>query len=59
MVRHLTTDPAGQIALPRAGPGTWYVKFIHMSPGREPGLDYVSLWATLTFAVPRPPEKAR
>jgi len=58
-VRHLTTDAAGEIALPRVGPGTWYVKFIHMSKAREPGLDYVSQWATLTFAVQRPPGKAR
>ena len=31
--------------------GRWYVKFINMIPASEPGLDYVSRWATLTFEV--------
>jgi hypothetical protein len=29
--------------------GTWYVKFVHMVRASEPGLDYESKWATLTF----------
>jgi uncharacterized GH25 family protein len=57
-VRHLTTNAAGEVSLARVGAGTWYVKFIHMSKAREPGLDYVSQWATLTFAVGAPPGKA-
>lgn len=32
-------------------PGKWYVKFIHMDRATEPGLDYESKWATLTFAI--------
>jgi uncharacterized GH25 family protein len=50
-VRHLTTNAAGEVALSRVATGTWYVKFIHMSKAQVPGLDYVSQWATLTFAV--------
>ena len=57
-VRHLTTNAAGEVALSRVAAGTWYVKFIHMSKAQVPGLDYVSQWATLTFAVGGPPGKA-
>ena len=32
--------------------GAWYVRIIHMVPVEEEGVDYESLWATLTFAVP-------
>lgn len=31
--------------------GKWYVKFINMVQTDEPGLDYVSEWASLTFEV--------
>lgn len=57
-VRHLVTNAAGEVALSRASAGTWYVKFIHMSKAREAGLDYISQWATLTFAVAGSPGKA-
>jgi hypothetical protein len=34
--------------------GKWYVKFIHMMPvTTEPGLDYESKWASLTFEIRR------
>jgi uncharacterized GH25 family protein len=56
-VRRLVTDAAGEIALSRVTAGTWYVKFIHMSKATEPGLDYISQWATLTFAIASPPGK--
>lgn len=56
-VRHLVTDAAGEVALSRVSPGTWYVKFIHMSRAREPGLAYISQWATLTFAIAGSPGK--
>ena len=38
---------------PLAAPssGRWYVKFIHMVRASEPGLDYESKWATLTFEI--------
>jgi hypothetical protein len=38
-----------QVTLDAAG--KWYVKFIHMVRATEPGLDYESKWATLTFEV--------
>src|SRR6185436_3661304 len=53
-VRHLMTDAAGEVSVPLASPGTWYLKFIRMTRAAEPGVDYVSQWATLTFAVARP-----
>ncbi len=31
--------------------GRWYVKFVHMARATEPGLDYESKWATLTFEI--------
>jgi len=41
------------------GPGTWYLKFIRITRTGQPGIDYVSQWATLTFAVAPSPGKAR
>jgi hypothetical protein len=52
-VRHLVTDAAGEVAVPLGSPGTWYLKFIRMTRATEPGIDYISQWATLTFAVAR------
>jgi uncharacterized GH25 family protein len=31
--------------------GKWFVKFIHMKPVTDPGLNYESKWATLTFEL--------
>lgn len=31
--------------------GKWYVKMIHMTPIKEPGINYESKWATLTFEI--------
>lgn len=31
--------------------GKWYIKMIHMTPLNEPGVDYESKWASLTFEV--------
>jgi uncharacterized GH25 family protein len=45
------TDQDGFARIKLAGPGKWYVKFIHMRPLSEPGLDYESKWATLTFQI--------
>jgi hypothetical protein len=39
--------------------GTWYVKFISMTRSSEKGVDYVSQWATLTFAVAPRTRKVR
>ena len=32
-------------------PGKWFIKTIHMEKVTEPGLDYESKWATLTFEM--------
>lgn len=31
--------------------GKWYVKMIHMIATNEPGINYESKWATLTFEI--------
>jgi hypothetical protein len=48
---HARTDAQGVVrfTLPRAG--RWYLRLIHMVPLEEQGVDYESLWATLTFEV--------
>jgi len=57
-VRHLTTDGLGEVSLPLAPAGVWYIKFIRMARTGRPGVDYVSEWATLTFAAAPPTRKA-
>ncbi len=57
--QHLRVDGSGTVAVVIKAAGTWYVKFIHMSRVTEPGVDYVSQWATLTFAVSGAPGKVR
>jgi hypothetical protein len=49
--RLLTTDAQGQVTVPPGPAGVWYVKFIRMTRTGQPGVDYISQWATLTFAV--------
>jgi len=51
--QQLRSGADGTVALALRAPGTWYVKFISMTRVSEPKLDYVSQWATLTFAVLR------
>jgi uncharacterized GH25 family protein len=41
----------GTARIPISGPGTWYVKFIHMTRMAADSVDYESRWATLTFQV--------
>jgi hypothetical protein len=45
------TDQDGIARIRLTSAGKWYVKMIHMSPATEPGLDYESKWATLTFEI--------
>jgi uncharacterized GH25 family protein len=45
------TDENGLAQIKLAGAGKWYVKLIHMRPLCEPGLNYESKWATLTFEI--------
>lgn len=47
----LKTDANGTISMALNEPGTWFVSAIHIAETSEPGLDYESNWATLTFAV--------
>jgi len=49
----LQADASGEAAVVLRAAGTWYVKFISMTRVTEPQVDYVSQWATLTFAVLR------
>jgi len=49
--RHLRVNGSGTVSVVITAPGTWFVKFIHMARVNEAGVDYVSQWATLTFAV--------
>lgn len=49
--RSVRTDGNGVAMFPLTAAGRWYVKFIHMAPVEEEGLDYESKWATLTFEV--------
>lgn len=43
------TDAKGIARFKLVGAGKWFVKMIHMEPAFEPGLNYESKWATLTF----------
>ena len=47
--RSTRTDSTGMATITLDQPGRWYVKFISMVRESEPGLDYQSKWATLTF----------
>lgn len=49
--RSTLTDSAGLALIILDAPGRWYVKFIHMVRATQPGLDYESKWATLTFEI--------
>jgi hypothetical protein len=44
------SDGVASVRLPKAG--QWYAKFVHMVKAEgDPGIDYRSKWATLTFGV--------
>lgn len=45
------TDEKGIADFKLAAPGKWFVKTINMEKVTEPGLDYESKWATLTFEI--------
>jgi hypothetical protein len=45
------TDREGIARFRLSDAGKWYVKMIHMTPIKEPGIDYESKWATLTFEI--------
>lgn len=45
------TDKKGIARFRLGAAGKWYVRFIQMSPLKEPPMDYESNWATLTFEI--------
>jgi len=45
------SDRNGVARFKLASAGKWFVKFIHMKPINEAGLNYESKWATLTFEM--------
>jgi hypothetical protein len=49
--RSVRSDPQGVATIAPSGPGTWYVKFIHMARVQGDTVDYESKWASLTFQV--------
>jgi hypothetical protein len=49
--RSTRTDSAGVARVTLDAAGKWYVKFVHMVRANQPGLDYESKWATLTFEI--------
>jgi hypothetical protein len=49
--RSTRTDADGVAQVTPDAAGRWYVKFVHMVRATEPGLDYESKWATLTFEM--------
>jgi uncharacterized GH25 family protein len=50
--RSIRTDSSGVARVRIGSRGAWFVKFIHMKPTTgDTAVDYVSKWATLTFAV--------
>lgn len=48
---NIRTDKNGIAKIKLNGAGKWYVKFINMTPLRNPKLNYESKWATLTFEI--------
>ena len=45
------SDAGGIVRFALTNSGKWFVKTIHMEKVAEPGLDYESKWATLTFEM--------
>jgi uncharacterized protein DUF4198 len=45
------TDAKGIARFKLMAAGKWYVKMIHMTAANEPGINYESKWATLTFQI--------
>ncbi len=43
------TDAAGRVLLGARSRGLWYVRLIHMIPSPDPGVEWRSFFATLTF----------
>jgi uncharacterized GH25 family protein len=46
------TDARGRIDIPVDSPGRWRLHAVHMRASTQPGADWESHWASLTFEVP-------
>lgn len=53
------TDDEGIAEISLQHDGVWYLRLIHMTASKEPGIDYESNWATLTFEVRRRADRSR
>lgn len=49
--RSARTDGHGEATFHLDSPGKWYVRFINMTTSDDPGIDYRSKWATITFEI--------
>ncbi len=49
--KNVRTDKNGIAKIKLVSAGKWYLKFIHMTPLKDPKLNYESKWATLTFEI--------
>ncbi len=47
----MRTNAKGEVTFTLNEAGQWYVASIHMVTSNQPGIDYISEWATLTFGV--------
>lgn len=45
------SDPQGRVALALTEPGLWLFSTVHMEPSGEDGVDWESLWASLTVNI--------
>jgi uncharacterized GH25 family protein len=48
---NVRTDKNGFAKIKLGAAGLWYVKFINMTPIKDPKINYESKWATLTFEL--------
>mgnify|MGYP001544432886 CR=1 FL=1 len=47
----VVSDAQGRVALPLTDPGLWLFSTVHMEPSGEDGVDWESLWASLTVNI--------
>ncbi|MCA1625661.1 MAG: DUF4198 domain-containing protein [Acidobacteria bacterium] len=49
--KNIRSDKKGIAKIKLDGAGKWYVRFIQMTPLKDPKINYESKWATLTFEI--------
>jgi uncharacterized GH25 family protein len=47
----MRTDAQGRVRFRIGDRGSWIVRLVHMELSREPGADWRSYWASLTFSL--------